>query len=42
MSIVTNRVVSFYDSFKKEEGKYSDWGLSEDEFEILKKKRLKY
>lgn len=41
MSIIPNRAVSFYDSFKKEEGKYSDWGLSEDEFEILKKKKIK-
>lgn len=38
MSVASNRSVSFHDSFKKE-GEYR--GLSEEEFEILKKKKIK-
>ena len=37
MSLPINRIVSFHDSFKA--GR--DWGLTEEEFEILKKKKIK-
>jgi len=38
MTVPNNRTVSFHDAFKKD-GEY--WGLSEENFEILKKKNIK-